>query len=927
MSNKFVIFALLGLATVYGQTPCSHTILSEPNLYEASSVVSKYEPVPAAQQLLYKDYLPPQAPFDFSLPQANQAAPVYIAPPHPQPLLPKLQPLPHTTDVKPVYQPKLQPLPSTVKPAYQPFPSFEKPVYQPLPKLQPLPQVPHRPVIQPLPKLQPLPSTLQPLPKLQPFASTPRPVISQTAPPSTFKSFPALPKLAVQPTPTFNRLPPLKPIQHFSPKQIVPPKSFQSRDNEVPQASNVQPKLARPDLEPAAQTNSFRIASPERLDKIRINHYICEQGDAQQKFLCDILKLWDLHHHEPPAEITSNDLDNPGDNSNNNPAYATLPTTPKPIPTTTRTTTTTPEPERDVEVLPGDSQQNLNTIQYLPPYTTTTTTTTTTTPAPTTVEIPKIPDPSNDNVNVIKLEKEGYEYPKPSIPFPVPEKEGYEYPKPSIPYSDGASFSSFSNVPLSSFKYPSPTFGSSLSTDGGFSNSLSQFRSGLASYSDNVQYKPLVSPVVTSTTIAPDLYFKSNSEFLSSPPFSYSFQPLPSVTYSDQTLSNISPYSLSTPAPPAVSYTSQPSFSQSLFTSTTTESPLVNTKASTEKSAATSTTSAPLPTSYNFQPIGQYYNSLSPISYSVPSYEGSLSSISPLTYNFDNSLGSFNSFNYQPLSSASFSNISPLPSTVSPLEKSSQISSEKSTLSSSAASSSSSFGSQQFPQYFNSPPPSFNYYFQPIEQSLTTASPLVYNYNDLSQGSKSNLTSVTYQSSSGQSLSGQPPVSYNFQPPSQSFASGQSYSFPASFNSGLPESHFVSSESPAITYTSSTPSPFNFPPFTSTQSPQAFQSFSSSSGSQSSHSSSSSSSLSSVSKSGLSFGSQAQSVADLKDLQATAKDLSLDLKFGGPQDNSLFGKEDDDARRKPNSSVEKEDVSLGNIEILKVKRKSPSEKH
>ncbi|KAI5701279.1 hypothetical protein M8J75_007979 [Diaphorina citri] len=1152
MTNKLLILSLLGLTSVYCQTPCSHNVYSEPNLSEASSVVSKYEPLPAAQELLNREYLPPS---DFALPQANQAQPVYVAPPQEKPAepLPKLQPLPKPTTPQPVYQPlpstvqpkivplpKLQPLPqyTYVKPVYQPLPKLQplpqatnvKPVYQPLPKLQPLPQTTYvRPAPQPLPKLQPLPSTVQPQyvpqPKLQPFQSKPRPVFVQPLPPSTLRPLPALPKLSPQPTPTFNRLPPLKPVQSFSPKQIVPPKSFQPKDNEVqasntvgvnaiprplPQATNVLPRIAKPDLETAAQTNRFTAVNP---DKIRINHYICEQGDPQQKFLCDILKLWDLHHHD---EITSNEL---GDNSNNNPTFAKLPSSPRPtfapLPsssrpvvtyapstpqptfapfrpvtytpqpssprpvvttTTTTTTTTTPEPEKDFEVLPGDSEKNENAV-YLPPYSTTSEPVASTT-EPTTVDIPKrVVAPSNNNVNVVKPDesetsvqyttpstttpypstttttttvapKEGYDYPKPSIPFPVPEQEGYDYPKPSIPFSDGISFPSISGAPLSSFNAPAPIFGSSVTLDSRFSNGINQFPFGfspLASFSDSVQYQPLVpspAPIVTSTTVAPELFFKSNSEFVSSPQVSYSYQPLqqsittispfsaPAVTYSDQTFTTVSPYTLSTPAPPTVSYTSsQPAFSQSLSTLaplllskeslalssstpqppssqiTTTESPIdKSSQVSTEKPTVTSTSSStPLSGSYNSQLFGQYFNSLPPTSYSFPSFDSSLSSVSPVSYNFDNSLTRFNSFNYQPLPGVSYSSISPLPvqsyssfaplsgesystasplfgqsyssvsplsglsyssgesysttvsplfgqsyssisplsgqsyttssplsvqstSTVSPTESTNEVSSEKSTVTTTPASpAAGSFASQPFGQYFN--PPSFSYNFQPIDQSVTTASPLSYTFEQ-SSGLKTNYSSFNYQPLSGQYFaSQQPPVSYSFQPLGSSFVSGQSYNFPSSFSSGV-----FQSDSPSVSYTPSTPAPFNF------QSPSQFdgslfgqnsltntppssqnsQSLSSSGGAQFGHSSFSGS------KSALSFSSNIQSVENLQDLQATSKESNdgFDLRQGNNQFAASFSQSKvQEAPRK--SGEEKEDISLGNIEILKVKRKSP----
>ncbi|XP_017300400.1 flocculation protein FLO11 [Diaphorina citri] len=721
---------------------------------------------------------------------------------------------------------------------------------------------------------------------------------------------------------------------------------------------------------------------------------------------------------------------------------------------------------------------------------------------PTTVDIPKrVVAPSNNNVNVVKPDesetsvqyttpstttpypstttttvapKEGYDYPKPSIPFPVPEQEGYDYPKPSIPFSDGISFPSISGAPLSSFNAPAPIFGSSVTLDSRFSNGInypkpsipfsdgisfpsisgaplssfnapapifgssvtldSRFSNGidqfpfgfspLASFSDSVQYQPLVpspAPIVTSTTVAPELFFKSNSEFVSSPQVSYSYQPLqqsvstispfsaPAVTYSDQTFTTVSPYTLSTPAPPTVSYTSsQPAFSQSLSTLaplllskeslalssstpqppssqiTTTESPIdKSSQVSTEKPTVTSTSSStPLSGSYNSQLFGQYFNSLPSTSYSFPSFDSSLSSVSPVSYNFDNSLTRFNSFNYQPLPGVSYSSISPLPvqsyssfaplsgesystasplfgqsyssvsplsglsyssgesysttvsplfgqsyssisplsgqsyttssplsvqstSTVSPTESTNEVSSEKSTVTTTPASpAAGSFASQPFGQYFN--PPSFSYNFQPIEQSVTTTSPLSYTFEQ-SSGLRTNYSSFNYQPLSGQYFaSQQPPVSYSFQPLGSSFVSGQSYNFeqttPVSITNLCPvnisplSSHpsgVSQSDSPSVSYTPSTPAPFNF------QSPSQFdgslfgqnsltntppasqnsQSLSSSGGAQFGHGSFSGS------KSALSFSSNIQSVENLQDLQATSKESSdgFDLRQGNNQ--------------------------------------------
>uniref|UniRef100_A0A8D9DS22 Uncharacterized protein n=1 Tax=Cacopsylla melanoneura TaxID=428564 RepID=A0A8D9DS22_9HEMI len=1149
MTNHILLLSLLGFASVYSQTPCSHNVQSEPAQPEASNTVSKYEPVPAAQELLNREYLPPS---DFAVPQANQAEPVYVAAPQT-----KLQPLPQPTSVKPVYQP----LPSTVKPVYQPLPKLQplpqatyqrpvvqplpqasyqrtvvqplpqatyvKPVVQPLPKLQPLPQAtyvrpvvqPHpnfqplpqatnvRPVIQPLPQLQPLPSTVQPryapqpLPKLQPFPSSPRPVITQTLPPSTLSPVPA---------PTFNRLPSLKPVQPFTPKQIVPLKTFQPRENEVqasntvgvkllpnrvPQATNVLPKVVRPDLETAAQTNRLNFINPAvNPDNIKINHYICEQGDPQQKFLCDILKLWDLNH---PKEITSNDLDNPSDNSNFNPAFVTLPSSPRPtyaplpssprptyaplpstprptyapIPSTPRptyaplpspttqrstyapptTTTTTQEPENDI--LPGDSQQNENAL-YLPPYSTTPEPVYSTSPS-TTVEIPKrVVAPSNNNINVITPDdteispstlpypttteatttttttvapkEEGYDYPKPAIPFPVPEKEGYDYPKPSVPFPVPekvgydypkpavSSFPGFPSFSTFSTTTPAPIFGSSFSLDGRYVDNLNQFSSGfspLASFSDSIQYQPLVSTPAPVVTVAPEIF---NSEYVSAPAFGYNYQPFqqsissfnsPAVTYTDNSLSSFSPFGFSTPAPPAAisytsepaffaystpappsfSYSSQPAFSQSLSTlaplllskeslaltstpappsinsfTTTTKSPAdKSTQVSTEKPIEASTPSTPLPASFSSYPFGQSFNSfssqLSPISYnSFPSSFGqsypyqSFSSVSPLSYNFDNSLSSFNSIPYSgnsfssisPLSGESFSTISPLSgqsySTASPLvdQTSSTTSSsaspnERSTEKSTVATNvpaqpasgfgSQTFGSQSFGQVSNSLSPAFSYNFQPFEQ-------------------RTNFTSFNFQPLPIQSFSAQEvPVSYNFQPLGDSFSSLQSYNFPSSFSSGLSQPQFAPPSGPALSsYPGSTPSPFNFQTPTQFDGSLSGQTQSSSS-SQSSGSSSESQFGQGLSspfpKSGLSFSSNVQSVENLKDLQATAKTSDFELKSesysqGGQAENNQFAatfslSKLEEAPRRTGSLDGKEDISLGNIEILKVKRKSP----
>lgn len=1116
--TRIFILSLFTFVNVYGQTPCAHHANLEPT-FEASNAQPQIEYLPAATNILNREYLPPPD----AQPQADQAKPVYVAPPLaketlpplPKPIapqatyvkpvyqplpstvepkvvfLPKFQPQPQFNYIQPVYQslpssplPKLAPFPqptpqaSYLKPVYQPLPSTVQPKFAPLPKLQPLPQYSNvkpvyqplpstiQPRIVPLPKLQPfpqatyvkptiqaLPSTpqpsfaSQPLPKLQPFPSNPKPIVVQQVPFSTLRPLPNFSKQTVQSKPLYQ--PKDNELQSTNIVGVKYDNQFLLKSFSRPQATIVQPKISRPDLDTAAQTNRLSYANP---DNIKIDHYICNLGDPQQKFLCDILKLWDIHH---PKDINSNDLDNPSDNSNLNPQIArlpssprptfaplpstprptfaplpstprityapqpstvrttfapvTYPSTPRPIPTTTTTTAPT-EAEQDIENLPGDSQQNINAI-YLPPYSTT--------PQPslapsttqeTTVEIPKrVPSESNNNIDLVTPDdtetdpqytspvtstvttttlapiKEGYEYPKPSVPFPtpaVPEKEGYDYPKPAIPFSDGTLLQSnvdsrFSSIPLSSFNIPSSALSldSSKSSLSSFSESLNQYPFGLpsSSFSDSLRYQSF-SPVVTSTTLSPDLYFKSSAEYVSSPAFSYSYQPLlesysTPLTYSSDGFSNLSPFSFSTPAPPlsysssspfvsyptsapfvsystsaaplvsystpepfvsystpappsSISYSSQP-VTQSISTlaplllskeslaltsssqlpaslSTTTEVPIKkSSEVSTEKPLITSTTSSPLPANFDSQFFGQQFtDSLTPFRYSFQPIE-SFSTASPLSY----SLGSFGS--------------------VSSSEKTKEVSSTEVPSGTtpvftppSGSSSANLFGS-----YFSSLSPlSYNGLSSPV----STIAPVSYG-SDLSLiGSKTNFSSFSYQPV-GQSFSSVSPVSYSFQP----YVSGQTYNFP-SFSSGLPELQSFYPGSAGISYsTSSLPS-------------NSFQSLVKSDVSASDGKPISSSnalpsfnfqSLGQFSqsltgpdvtpKSGLTFSANVQSVENLKDLQSTARALNIDLDAKSSQptknlnsisiDNHLEGKSYD-----PDS---KEDISLGNIEILKVKRK------